>query len=109
MENLQNIHIGSIIKEVFTKNGMTITDFSHKINRERTTIYDIFNRKSIDIDLLIQISNVLEYDFIHEVYFPQCNHPTLRKMLIAVEVDVNEINKIELPKELYQLVKAVTI
>jgi transcriptional regulator with XRE-family HTH domain len=106
--NLQNIHIGSIIKEVLTKKSMTVTEFGNKINRERTTVYDIFSRKSIDIDLLIQISNVLDYDFIHEVYFPQNNatpHTAPHKILIAIEVDVNEVKKLELPKEIYCLVK----
>ncbi|WP_455673949.1 helix-turn-helix domain-containing protein [Phocaeicola sp.] len=64
----KDIHIGSIIKKKFEESDMTIPQFAKLINRTRTTIYDIFNRKSIDIDLLIQISEVLDYNFLEEVY-----------------------------------------
>lgn len=64
----KDIHIGNIIKEKFDKSGLSISQFAQMINRTRTTIYDIFNRKSIDIDLLIQISEVLQFNFLEEVY-----------------------------------------
>ena len=73
---------------------MTITEFAQGIDRERTTIYDIFERKSIDTELLIKISQVLNYDFIHEVYFPD----TSQKVQIIIEVDRNEIDKLDLSK-----------
>ena len=105
MNSVKNIHIGSIIKKVLTEKSMTITEFACKINRERTTVYDIFERKSIDIELLIQISRVLDYDFIHEVYFPQNTHAASRKILIAYEVDEGEIEKLERHREFIRLVK----
>jgi len=84
MNTVQNIHIGSIIKKVLKEKSMTITEFARKINRERTTAYDIFERKSIDIELLIKISKVLDYDFIHEVYFPQ----KTCKIIVVLNCDV---------------------
>jgi len=92
--DLNNIHIGKIIKEKWIEKSMTVTEFAQSIGRERTTIYDIFERKSIDIELLIKISQALDYDFIHEVYFPN----TSQKVQIIIEIDRSEIDKLDLSK-----------
>ncbi len=84
---------------------MTIAEFARRINRERTTVYDIFERKSIDIELLISISKALDYDFIHEVYFPKNTNTASFKILIATEVEKNEIEKLNLPEEFVRLIK----
>ena len=85
--NLKNIHIGNIIEKKLTEKSMTIAEFAHSIDRERTTVYGIFKRKSIDIELLIKISKVLDYDFIHQVYFPD----TYPKKQIIIEIDGNDV------------------
>jgi predicted transcriptional regulator len=66
---MKDIHLGSLIRQKLSENSMSIQDFSDKINCHRTTVYDIFKRKSIDIEQLIRISKVLDFDFIHEIYF----------------------------------------
>jgi plasmid maintenance system antidote protein VapI len=105
MDYIQNVHIGSIIKKVLAEKSMSISEFAGEINRDRTTIYDIFERKSIDTDLLIKISDVLNYDFIREVYLPKNTATTSSKIWIAVEVEKHEIKKLDLPKEFVRLVK----
>ena len=85
---------------------MTVMEFAQRINRDRTPIYDIFGRKSIDIDLLIKISNALDYDFIHEVYFPEKTNTISSKIHIAVEIEENEIKKLDLPEEFVRFVKS---
>lgn len=65
---MRNIHIGQIIHEKFRESGLSVTEFAARISRTRGTIYDIFSRKSIDTDLLIIISEVLNYDFFQEYY-----------------------------------------
>ena len=71
--DLSNIHIGKIIKEKWIEKSMTITEFAHGIGRERTTVYDIFRRKSIDIELLIKISeNLINFDsffYAHLIFY----------------------------------------
>lgn len=88
-----------------TEKSLSVVDFARKINRERTDIYYLFKRKSIDTEFLIQISKVLSYDFIHEVYFPKSSYETSSKILIAIEVDWEEIEKLNLPKDFICLVK----
>lgn len=52
------LHIGKLIKLKLSESNLSIADFAEAIHKTRTTVYDIFNRKSIDIDLLVTISEV---------------------------------------------------
>ena len=60
----KDVHIGKLIKLKLSESNLSIADFAEAIHKTRTTVYDIFNRKSIDIDLLVTISEVLQFDFI---------------------------------------------
>jgi hypothetical protein len=53
------IHIGKIIKDTLKTKKMDVTGFAHKINYTRGNAYKIFNRPSIDTELLQKISKVL--------------------------------------------------
>ena len=86
--------------------SITIAELAHSINRDRTTVYNIFRRKSIDIELLIKISDALGYDFIHEIYFPENTETTLRKILVAVEIAEDEMEKLDLPEKFVCFVKS---
>lgn len=65
---MKNVHIGSIIRQKLEESPLSIAEFASQINRTRTTVYDIFDRKSIDVDMLLSISEVLNYNFLEEVY-----------------------------------------
>ena len=99
-ENILDIYIGTIIKEKFDKKGITKTEFARKINRSRSDVNDIFKRKSLDTELLIEISKVLDYDFIRNVYFEEYTSPTV---YIAFKVKEDEINN--LPEKFIRLAK----
>lgn len=62
-----DLHIGQLIKTVFERSGMTVSEFARKLNCERTNIYTIFKRKSIDVELLVNISKILKYNFFEDV------------------------------------------
>lgn len=57
------VNIGSKIKVVFDKKGMTVSEFARRINKSRENVYSIFKRKSIDTALLTKVGDVLEHDF----------------------------------------------
>lgn len=63
----QNLHIGQLIKAVFVESGMTVSEFARQIHLERSTIYGIFERPSIDSMLLARISLVLKHNFLSDV------------------------------------------
>ncbi len=57
------LHIGEKIKEKLKEQGRTVVWFSQQINRNRTDVYSIFSRQSIDTELLLIISKVLNFNF----------------------------------------------
>lgn len=63
----QNLHIGQLIKTVFDESGMTVSEFARQIHLERSTIYGIFERPSIDSILLARISLVLKHNFLSDI------------------------------------------
>ena len=63
----QNLHIGQMIKTVFDESGMSVSEFARQIHLERSTVYSIFKRQSIDALLLARISLVLKHNFLSEV------------------------------------------
>lgn len=60
---MSQIFIGKIIEEELRNQERSVVWFSRKLNCNRTNVYKIFNRTSIDTELLLKISNVLKRDF----------------------------------------------
>ena len=60
------IHIGKTIEHVLREQGRSVSWFAKQICCERTNVYSIFRRSSIDTDLLMRISKILSYDFFEE-------------------------------------------
>jgi len=63
-----DIHIGKKIQIIFNQTGLSVSQFARLLDVNRTSIYNIFESKTIDIELLCKISDVLHYDFISEIY-----------------------------------------
>ena len=63
----QNLHIGQLIKAVFDESGMTVSEFARQIHLERSTVYSIFERQSIDAIQLAKISLVLKHNFLSDI------------------------------------------
>ena len=95
-ENIQNIDIGKLIKQKFDEKSMTKEEFADKINKERSTVYDIFDRKSIDIMLLIAVSKALEYDFIRNVYYKE---QTVHTVHISIKIVEDVLKNLDLLDE----------
>ena len=57
------LHIGKLIREELHRQERTVSWFARKLFCDRTNVYDIFQRKSIDTELLLRISVILNHDF----------------------------------------------
>ena len=66
-EEKKRIHFGKEVKDRFERHGMSVAEFARRIDRSRNTVYSIFRREYIDLQLLIRISEVLDFDFIHDL------------------------------------------
>ena len=54
-----DIHIGKLIKKALIERGIPIRALADSIYKSRPDIYNIFNRKSIDAELIDRISMAL--------------------------------------------------
>ena len=61
------MNIGKHIQEVLKKHGKSAAWLAKEIPCERTNVYNIFKRKSLDAKLLMRISIILDYDFFKEL------------------------------------------
>ena len=60
---MSQIFIGKIIEEELRNQERSVVWLSRKLNCNRTNVYKIFNRTSIDTELLLKISNILKRNF----------------------------------------------
>ena len=67
------IHLGQLIKTELERQERTPTWLAKKINCDRTNISRIFERKSIDTDLLSRISTALNRNFFEDLSQQQTN------------------------------------
>ena len=56
-------HIGSIIKEELERQERSVSWFARKLNCDRSNIYKLFKRSTVDTELLLRISAVLHCNF----------------------------------------------
>ena len=64
MENLQsNIHIGHLVQAQLKADQRSVGWLSCEIGCTRNHVYKIFNRPSLDADLILKISIILSFNF----------------------------------------------
>ena len=59
--------LGQHIREVTRMKGISAAKLAERIPCERTNIYNVFNRDSINTRLLQRICEILDYDFFQEL------------------------------------------
>ena len=67
MKSEMNIHIGKMIKAEFKQQGRTVKWLTEQLHCNRSNIYNIFNRKNIDVEMLIKLSIVLKHNFLLDI------------------------------------------
>ncbi len=63
---MAKVHIGNMIRAELTRQGRTMTWFADAIHSDRSNTYKMLKRESIDLALLMYISELLHYDFLRE-------------------------------------------
>ena len=57
------IHIGSLIEQELRRQDRSVTWFASELHCDRTNVYKVFKKKSIDTKLLEDISVILQHNF----------------------------------------------
>ena len=103
--------IGQLIKERVDAQNLNVVDFAKLINKERTTVYDIFSRDSIDTDLLKKIGQVLRYDFFQEFLEPETvkeivlKHSMTNKIYVELSLSEDEAKKLGIEEKIIKHLK----
>lgn len=63
----EEIHIGHLIEAELHRQERTVVWLARQINCDRRNVYDIFSRASMDTNLLIRLSKVLNHDFFQDI------------------------------------------
>lgn len=66
MANTDNVHFGQLVKAVFEESGMTVSELARQLHCERTNVYAIFKRHTIDVELLANLSKILNHNFLDD-------------------------------------------
>ena len=57
------VHIGNLIRQTLKERGYTVVWFAAQLAYTRVNVYKIFEKKSLDTDLLMRISVILDTNF----------------------------------------------
>lgn len=60
------MHIGKCIKQKLMEQGRTSSWLAQQLSYNRTTMYKIYDKASLDTLMLLRISRIMNYDFFQE-------------------------------------------
>jgi len=102
----KEIHIGKKIRLVFDQSGLTVSQLARMLEVHRPKIYNIFECKSIETDLLCKISDVLHYDFLSEVYLSKREKENQNPNTINIQFQISTEKIADFIKFINKLKKA---
>jgi len=68
MEKMKDVHIGNLIHDELKRQGRNTQWLATKIYCEKSNVYKMFKRKSIDLDQLMRISEILQHNFLKDCF-----------------------------------------
>ena len=60
-------HRGEIVKNAIHQSGYSITKLALKLGKSRRWMYQMFDSSSVSLDLVLQIGEIIHYDFTDEI------------------------------------------
>ena len=99
----KEICVGERIKEVFDQRKLPIAQFAKLLHCDRANVYNIFRRKKIDIHLLLEISKILNHNFVEEICAKQGLSQNMPSSRISLVLEIDSIDD----KTLEKLLKTI--
>jgi hypothetical protein len=66
MDNIREVHIGNAIKAKLKEQGRTSAWLARQIPCTPNHLYKIYSKSSINTNILVRISKILDYNFFEE-------------------------------------------
>lgn len=105
---LKDVNIGQLIRAKVDELHIPYAEFARQINCARTSLYHIFNSKSIDLERLVVISEVLQFDFISEVYLKDLTRQSAESgggACLVLPFKNGRINWADVPPEMVEMLR----
>lgn len=65
---MKDIHIGELIQKEMKRQGRTVNWLAERVCCEKSNIYKMFRRKSLDLEQLMLVSTVLGHNFLRDCF-----------------------------------------
>ena len=65
---MKEVHVGKMIQNEMLRQGRTVKWLAEQIYCEKSNIYKLFKRHSIDLEQLMRISEVLDHNFLRDCF-----------------------------------------
>lgn len=97
--------IGQLIKNKLDASNLSVSDFARLIDVERSNVYNIFKRESIDTELLKKIGHILKYDFFQDLLEEETRMEILFKnrientIYVPIKLTDSEIEKLDIKEK----------
>lgn len=98
----KEIHIGQLVKSVFDSSQLSVSELARQLYCDRSNVYSIFQRRSVDVELLAKLSKILNYNFLEEAMRLYKLHTTSAPKL-KLDITLNDIDT----EKLHQLTEFV--
>ncbi|MDR0743812.1 MAG: XRE family transcriptional regulator [Tannerella sp.] len=70
LQKRKELHIGRLIREKAETEGYSACRLAKRLHCDRSNIYKLYRKRTIDAEFLLQISIALNYDFFR--YYSDC-------------------------------------
>jgi len=90
-DTADNIAVGAIIRQKLKQRKMSVSAFAKAINCSRTNVYNIFERKTLDITRLKQIATVLEFDISDFIIITE---DKVERCIAVIEIEEKELEQL---------------
>jgi len=104
----KEICIGERIREIFEKSDISISQFADLLHCDRANVYNLFRRKKIDIELLLEVSEVLNHNFVEEVCAKHGRFKDIFSPKISLVFELNDVD-VQTVKTLQKTIKQLKI
>ena len=86
----RKIHIGKLIQAFVKENNINSAELARKLGKTRQNIYDLYKRDDIEVKLFLTISEILNHNFIEDIYPPKKDQITVDTIFEALKKIVKE-------------------
>ena len=91
---MNNVNLGEIVRQLVSEKGLSEAKFARMIGKQRQNVKaQVFNRKSLDTDLVCVINNVLDCNLFDYYYPCNANHYASLKATVTIEMGEQKQDK----------------